>query len=281
MQRTASPRCATRACCRARRNSQYSAAPERPGRTGPGRFRLIVAGEQTPIHAGTRSIKFTSIRKLPKRCLIVHRSNQLKEPRLTFVQMNRGNHIQAWQLMSTDGPMTILVVDDELLINEMTSDDLRAAGHEVVSVYEADQAIDILEHRNDIDTILTDIDMPRLDGRTAACGRSAQSMAASPHRHHIGKSTAEGNRDAVRQPVSRKAVVWQRACRRGSGLTAVADDVTPDRFSRRSLPPPVLFTREESRLPQEAALKFDTTIRYFFNASAASRAASFTSPATS
>ena len=69
--------------------------------------------------------------------------------------------------------MTILVVEDEALINTMTSDDLRAAGHEVVSAYDADQAIDILEHRNDIDTIVTDIDMPgSMDGlRLAAAVR--------------------------------------------------------------------------------------------------------------
>src|SRR5205085_6155371 len=56
--------------------------------------------------------------------------------------------------------MVILVVEDECLLNIITSDDLRSAGYEVESAYNADEAIDILEHRDDIGTLLTDIDMP-------------------------------------------------------------------------------------------------------------------------
>lgn len=65
--------------------------------------------------------------------------------------------------------MAILVVDDEFLVNATASDDLRAADREVLSAYDADQAIDILEHRDDIETIVTDIDMPgSMDGLTLA-----------------------------------------------------------------------------------------------------------------
>ena len=61
--------------------------------------------------------------------------------------------------------MVILVVEDECLLNIITSDDLRSAGQEVVSAYNADEAIDILEHRSDIGTLVTDIDMPgSMDG---------------------------------------------------------------------------------------------------------------------
>ena len=56
--------------------------------------------------------------------------------------------------------MVILVVEDEFLINVVTSDDLRSAGYEVMSAYNADEAIKILEHRSDIDTLFTDVDMP-------------------------------------------------------------------------------------------------------------------------
>jgi len=41
--------------------------------------------------------------------------------------------------------MVVLIVEDEFLINVVTSDDLRSAGYEVVSVYNADEAIEILE----------------------------------------------------------------------------------------------------------------------------------------
>lgn len=61
--------------------------------------------------------------------------------------------------------MVILVVDDEVLINLTTSDNLRREGHTVLSAHTADQAISILESRSDIQLIFTDIDMPRsMDG---------------------------------------------------------------------------------------------------------------------
>ena len=61
--------------------------------------------------------------------------------------------------------MVILVVEDERLINLMVSEDLRRAGHAVISAHSADQAIAILESRNDIRLIFTDVDMPgSMDG---------------------------------------------------------------------------------------------------------------------
>lgn len=56
--------------------------------------------------------------------------------------------------------MVILVVEDECLLNIIESDDLRSAGYDVESAYNADEAIEILEHRTDIDVLFTDIDMP-------------------------------------------------------------------------------------------------------------------------
>lgn len=61
--------------------------------------------------------------------------------------------------------MVILVVEDESFINLMVSEDLRRAGHMVISAYSADQAIAILESRNDIRLVFTDVDMPgSMDG---------------------------------------------------------------------------------------------------------------------
>jgi len=54
----------------------------------------------------------------------------------------------------------VLVVEDEVLNNMFTSSELRAAGYEVLTAFDADEAIRILEKRNDIDLVLTDIDMP-------------------------------------------------------------------------------------------------------------------------
>ena len=61
--------------------------------------------------------------------------------------------------------MVILVVEDESLINLMASEELQRAGHVVISAYNAAEAITILEGRNDIRLIFTDIDMPgSMDG---------------------------------------------------------------------------------------------------------------------
>lgn len=61
--------------------------------------------------------------------------------------------------------MTILVVEDEVLINIATSESLLLGGYTVLSAYTADEAIQMLEARPDIRVIFTDIDMPgSMDG---------------------------------------------------------------------------------------------------------------------
>ena len=65
--------------------------------------------------------------------------------------------------------MHILVVEDEFLINLAASDDLARAGHEVVSAYDADEAIELLESRPEIELMFTDVDMPgSMDGLVLA-----------------------------------------------------------------------------------------------------------------
>jgi two-component system, response regulator PdtaR len=60
---------------------------------------------------------------------------------------------------------TVLVVEDETLIRELVSEELSEAGFEVLQVGNASQAIEILEARQDIHLIFTDIDMPgSMDG---------------------------------------------------------------------------------------------------------------------
>jgi two-component system, response regulator PdtaR len=57
---------------------------------------------------------------------------------------------------------TMLVVEDEILVRLAICEDLAAEGYEVLTADDADQAIEILESRNDITTIFTDIEMPGL-----------------------------------------------------------------------------------------------------------------------
>ena len=59
----------------------------------------------------------------------------------------------------------VLVVEDEILINLFTSSELHAAGYGVLTAFDADEAIRILEQHNDIDLVFTDINMPgSMDG---------------------------------------------------------------------------------------------------------------------
>ena len=61
--------------------------------------------------------------------------------------------------------MWVLVVEDDSLINLMATDELKTAGYDVISAFNADEAIEILENRGDIKLIFTDIDMPgSMDG---------------------------------------------------------------------------------------------------------------------
>jgi two-component system, response regulator PdtaR len=59
----------------------------------------------------------------------------------------------------------ILIVEDELWLGLDISEALEGEGYDVVTVPNADDAIKVLESRNDIHTIFTDIDLPgSMDG---------------------------------------------------------------------------------------------------------------------
>lgn len=55
---------------------------------------------------------------------------------------------------------TVLVVEDEHLILEVTAEELQLAGFDVLTARNAEEAISILEGRSDIQLVFTDIDMP-------------------------------------------------------------------------------------------------------------------------
>ncbi|NEU13082.1 response regulator [Methylobacterium sp. BTF04] len=68
------------------------------------------------------------------------------------------------QTMS-DLPVVLLVEDDGLLLME-AADTLSDAGFRVVEASHADKALSVLEARNDVGLLMTDVDMPRgsMDG---------------------------------------------------------------------------------------------------------------------
>jgi CheY-like chemotaxis protein len=59
----------------------------------------------------------------------------------------------------------VLIVEDEFLLRMDAADMIGAAGFEVIEAENADQAIEILESREDITVVFTDIQMPgSMDG---------------------------------------------------------------------------------------------------------------------
>lgn len=64
-----------------------------------------------------------------------------------------------------DLPVVLLVEDDGLLLME-AADTLSDAGFQVVEAIHADKALKVLESRDDVGVLMTDVDMPRgsMDG---------------------------------------------------------------------------------------------------------------------
>jgi two-component system cell cycle sensor histidine kinase/response regulator CckA len=64
------------------------------------------------------------------------------------------------------GRGTVLVVDDERAVRDATASTLRALGYTVVCADGGEIAVEVLRERPDIDAVLLDMVMPRMDGRT-------------------------------------------------------------------------------------------------------------------
>ena len=58
----------------------------------------------------------------------------------------------------------ILVVDDDRRINELLEDIFTMEGFEVLRAYDGEEAIEILDNVDDIDLVLLDVMMPKIDG---------------------------------------------------------------------------------------------------------------------
>lgn len=94
----------------------------------------------------------------------------------------------------------VLVVEDETLVRIDAVGSIEAAGYEVIEATNADEAIAILNQRNDIHLIFTDIDMPgSMDGlKLAHFVRDrwppVKIIATSGHAKISAKDLPEGGR---------------------------------------------------------------------------------------
>ncbi len=59
---------------------------------------------------------------------------------------------------------TILTVDDSRTIREMVSFTLKGAGFEVVEAFDGKHALEVIAQSPKIDLVITDINMPNMDG---------------------------------------------------------------------------------------------------------------------
>lgn len=68
----------------------------------------------------------------------------------------------------------VLVVEDEAMIREFAGEDLKEAGYQVLLASNADAAVGIMEARQDIGLVFTDVTMPgSMDGlQLAICVKS-------------------------------------------------------------------------------------------------------------
>jgi len=101
---------------------------------------------------------------------------------------------------SASSTPVVLIVEDEFLLRIDAVDMIKAAGFEVVEAANADEAIEILESRQDITVIFTDIQMPgSMDGlklARAVRGRwpPIKIVATSGHLHVSETDLPEGGR---------------------------------------------------------------------------------------
>lgn len=62
--------------------------------------------------------------------------------------------------MHEDARTTVLLVEDEFLVRMLGADVLTEAGFDVLEATNGDEALTMLEDRNDVRVLFTDIDMP-------------------------------------------------------------------------------------------------------------------------
>ncbi len=76
--------------------------------------------------------------------------------------MNMLNNVM--ELKGKNMGKKILIVDDSSLIRRIVSKTAKSANYEVVSACDGQEALDELQKNSDVDLILSDINMPVMDG---------------------------------------------------------------------------------------------------------------------
>ena len=81
----------------------------------------------------------------------------------------------------------VLVVEDSLAVRELQRSILEAAGYRVETARDGREALDRLDRDDEIDLVVTDVEMPEMDGieLTRAIRAHARSLGAARRRRHV------------------------------------------------------------------------------------------------
>jgi two-component system, cell cycle sensor histidine kinase and response regulator CckA len=117
------------------------------------------------------------------------------------------------------GSETILVVEDDASLREVTCEFLRGSGYSVISAGLPEEALQIAEcHNAPIDFLLTDVIMPKLNGRELATRLSKlwpgmKVLYVSGYTDGVMKGGAHGTLEEglafLQKPFTRRALTWK------------------------------------------------------------------------
>lgn len=118
-----------------------------------------------------------------------------------------GKRMASYAARSDDTRPVVLVVEDEHLIRLQAASMIEEAGYDVVEARNADEAIAILETRNDIQIVFTDVEMPgSMDGlRLAHAVRNRWppiQLIVTSGRHYVGPADLPLRGQFVPKPYS-------------------------------------------------------------------------------
>ena len=98
---------------------------------------------------------------------------------------------------ASDGPLTVLIVEDDEVHRELLAATMRVPGHEVITTCNGHEALQELARRR-VDIVLMDLQMPQVDGFKAATAIRKWEMAAGGHLPIIAMSASALGEDQER-----------------------------------------------------------------------------------
>jgi two-component system, chemotaxis family, sensor kinase CheA len=111
-----------------------------------------------------------------------------------FLPLAYADWFRGQELRSSSQTRSLLLVDDSPFFRNMLAPVLKAAGYEVTAVASAREALDLLKKGDRFDAVVTDIDMPEMDGfALAEAIRSEQQYGEMP----IIALSSNGSADSI------------------------------------------------------------------------------------